>query len=152
MPPAQRAIPRARVHRLLAGGDRGSSSTELALATPLLVAILLFVVLCGRLVTTHMDLDAAASSAARSASIARSDSAARAEAERTARETLAARGMTCRQVDVTVTGRLSPGGAVTVRVTCSVPLSDLALLKVPGTRTVESSSTSPIDRWRAGAP
>jgi Flp pilus assembly protein TadG len=140
------------LRHLHAGGDRGSSSTELTLATPLLVAVLLFVVLCGRLVTTQMDLDAAASSAARSASIARSDSAARSEADRTARETLAARGTTCQQVDVTVTGSLNPGGAVTVHVSCSVPLSDLVLLGVPGNRRVDSTSTSPIDRWRAGAP
>jgi Flp pilus assembly protein TadG len=122
------------------------------LLTPLLVAVLLLVVLCGRLVTAKMDLQAAASAAARSASIARSDAAARAEADRTARETLAARGVTCQQVTVTVaTGGLRPGGAVTVTVACTVPLADLALLAVPGSRTVQATATSPVDVWRGVA-
>jgi Flp pilus assembly protein TadG len=142
----------ARLRRLTASGDAGSSTAEAALVAPLLVAVLLFVVLCGRLVSAQMDLDAAASAAARAASLTRSDSAARAEADRTARETLAARGVTCQQVAVSVsTGGLQPGGAVTVTVSCTVPLADLALLSVPGSRTVQASATSPIDVWRGTA-
>jgi len=138
-----------RLRRLCAAGDAGSSTAEAALLTPLLVAVLLLVVLCGRLVTAKMDLQAAASAAARSASIARSDAAARAEADRTARETLAGRGVTCQQASVTVTtGGLRPGGAVTVTVACTVPLADLALLAVPGSRTVQATATSPVDVWR----
>jgi Flp pilus assembly protein TadG len=120
----------------------------MALATPMLVAILLFVVLCGRLVSAQMDLDAAASSAARAASLARTQPAARADADRTARTTLSARRVTCQQVDVSVTGDLHSGGAVTVRVSCTVSTSDLVLLGVPGSRVLESTATSPIDRWR----
>jgi Flp pilus assembly protein TadG len=139
-----------RLRRLAAGGDTGSSTAEAVLLTPLFVAVLLLVVLCGRLVTAKMDLQAAASAAARSASIARSDTAARAEADRTARDTLAARGITCQQISVTVaTGGLRPGGAVTVTVACTVPLADLALLAVPGSRTVQATATSPVDVWRA---
>ncbi|WP_212820376.1 TadE/TadG family type IV pilus assembly protein [Polymorphospora rubra] len=140
-----------RLRHVPACCDRGSSTAEAAVVTPLLVAILLFVVLCGRLVSAQMDLDAAASAAARSASLARTDTAARAEADRTARETLAARAVTCQQVTVTVaTGGLRPGGAVTVTVACTVPLSDLALLSVPGSRTVQATATSPVDVWRGG--
>jgi Flp pilus assembly protein TadG len=138
-----------RIRQVTATGDAGASSAELVLATPLLVVILLFVVLCGRLVSAQMDLNAAASSGARSGSIARGEAAARAEAERTARQILAARGATCQQATVTVvTGGLHPGGAVTVTVSCSVPLSDLLLLGVPGSRTVSASATSPVDQWR----
>jgi len=138
-----------RVRRLTAVPDAGSSTAEAAVVTPLLVAVLLFVVLCGRLVSAQIDLDAAASAAARSASIARTDAAAHAAADRTARDTLAARGVTCQQVTVAVsTGGLRPGGAVTVTVSCVVPLADLALLAVPGSRTVQATSTSPVDVWR----
>ncbi|WP_326549957.1 TadE/TadG family type IV pilus assembly protein [Micromonospora sp. NBC_01813] len=143
------AATRARLGQHAMGGDRGTSTTEAALVTPLLVAVMLFVVLCGRLVSAQMDLDAAASAAARSASLARTDAAAHAAADHTARETLAARAVTCQQVSVTVaTGGLQPGGAVTVTLACAVPLSDLALLSVPGTRTVTATATSPIDAWR----
>src|SRR5512142_522640 len=77
--------------RVSASGDRGSSTVEVTLLTPLLVMVLLFVVLCGRLVAVQIDLDAAASSGARSASLARTQTAARTEADRTARATLTAR-------------------------------------------------------------
>ncbi|WP_433615341.1 TadE/TadG family type IV pilus assembly protein [Dactylosporangium sp. CA-139114] len=141
-----------RVRRLTAAPDAGSSTAEVALVTPLLVAVLLFVVLCGRLVSAQMDLDAAASAAARAGSIARTESTARADAERTARDTLAARGVTCQQATVSVsTSKLRPGGAVTVTVSCTVPLSDLVLLGVPGSRTVQATATSPVDTWRGQA-
>ena len=141
-----------RWRQVAAGGDAGSSTAEMALVTPLLVMILLFVVLCGRLVAAQMDLDAAASSGARAGSIARTEAAAKAEAERTARDTLAARGVTCQQATVTVsTSGLRPGGAVTVTVSCVVPLADLLLLGVPGSRTVSATATSPVDQWRGMA-
>lgn len=150
---ALRAELARRVRLLTARPDKGSSTAEAALVTPLLVMVLLFVVLCGRLVSAQMDLDAAASAAARAASIARSDGAARAEADRTARETLAARGVTCQNASVTVnTGGLRPGGAVTVTVSCVVPLADLVLLGVPGSRTVQATATSPVDTWRGKSP
>jgi Flp pilus assembly protein TadG len=153
MSPARvRAALNDRLRRLAAADDAGSSTAQAVLVTPLLVAVLMFVVLCGRLVSAQIDLQAAASAAARSASIARSEPAARAEADRTARDTLAARGVTCQQVTVTVsTGGLRPGGAVTVTVACTVPLADLALLAVPGSRTVQASATSPVDVWRGTA-
>lgn len=132
--------------------DAGSSTTEVALLTPLLVGILLFVVLCGRLVAVQLDVDAAASGAARTGSIARTEPAARAQAERTARDTLSGRGLACSDATVSVaTGGLRPGGAFTVTVSCRVPLADLVLLGVPGSRVVSATATSPIDQWRGVA-
>ncbi len=141
----------ARWRRLTEVPDAGASTAEMALLTPLLVMFLLFVVLCGRLAAAQIDVDAAASSGARSGSIARSQGAAVAGAKRTALESLAARGVTCQSTDVQVnTGGLRPGGAVTVTVSCRVRLSDLVMLGVPGSRVVESSATSPIDEWIGG--
>jgi Flp pilus assembly protein TadG len=116
------------------------------------VGLLLFAVLCGRLVSAQLDLNAAARSAARAASLARTVPAAQADAQQAALDTLAAHGVTCAQPTITVeTGGLQPGGAVTVTVSCVVPLADLALIGVPGSRTVSATSTSPVDRWRAKA-
>ncbi|WP_285691333.1 TadE/TadG family type IV pilus assembly protein [Actinoplanes sp. NBRC 103695] len=138
---------------LAATPDAGASTAEMALLTPLLIMLLLLVVLCGRLASAQIDTDAAASSGARSGSLARSQAAAVAGAERTARASLAAQGVTCQSTEVSVsTGGLRPGGAVTVTVSCRVRLSDLVLLKVPGSRVVQSSATSPIDQWIGGAP
>jgi len=131
-------------------GDRGSAPVELAVVVPLLVMLLLFVVLCGRLVSAQLDLDAAAHGAARAASIARTPAAADTAARSTALDTLAARGVTCRQPQVMVdTGGLQPGGVVTVTVACTVPLADLTLLGVPGSRVASATATSPVDRWRS---
>lgn len=143
----------ARLRRLTATPDAGASTAEMALLTPLLIMFLLLVVLCGRLASAQIDVDAAASSGARSGSIARSHGAAVAGAERTARDTLAARGVTCQETSVSVhTGGLRPGGSVSVTVSCRVRLADLVLLGVPGSRVVESTATSPVDQWRGVAP
>src|SRR2546423_11805789 len=82
--------------------DAGASTVEVPILTPLLVGLLLFVVFCGRLVSAQLDLDAAAHGAARAASISRTVSGATADARRTALDTLAARGVTCRQPTITV--------------------------------------------------
>ena len=143
----------ARWRVVAATPDAGASTAEVALLTPLLLMLLLLVVLCGRLAAAQIDVDAAASSGARSGSLARSQAAAVAGAERTARASLASRGVTCESTDVHVsTGGLRPGGAVTVTVSCRVRMSDLVLLKVPGSRVVQSSATSPIDQWIGSAP
>ncbi|MBB2943255.1 Flp pilus assembly protein TadG [Actinoplanes lutulentus] len=136
----------ARIRKVAATPDAGASTAEMALLTPLLVAILLFVVMCGRLVSAQIDVEAAASSGARTASLLGHGGGV-AEAERNALATLAAHTGTCRSASVTVSGNPQPGGSVTVRVSCRVALSDLLLLGVPGSRTVEASATSPVDRW-----
>lgn len=135
--------------RLRAQPDRGSSTLELALLTPLLLSLVMLVVLCGRLVSAQLDIDAAAHAAARAASLDRTVTQATLDARRDATATLADRHTTCRQPSITVaTGGLQPGGTVTVTLACSVPLVDLALLAVPGSRRVTATGTSPIDLWR----
>ncbi len=140
-----------RWRRLAGCADAGSATVETTILAPLLVMLLLLVVLCGRLVSAQLDLDAAAHSAARAGSIARTPTAATAQAQRTALDTLTTRGLTCGQPRVTVgTGGLQPGGAVTVTISCTVPLSDLTLIAVPGSHTITATSTSPVDLWRGG--
>lgn len=144
---------RRRWARLRRSGDKGSATVEFVILAPLLVALVLFVALCGRLVTAQLDLDAAAHGAARAASIDRTVPAATADARQSALDTLTARGVTCGDPTVIVnTDNLRPGGVVTVTVTCAVPLGDLTLLGVGGSRTVTATSSSPIDVWRGGAP
>lgn len=131
--------------------DDGSSTVELVLLAPLLVGLLLFVVLCGRLVSVQLDVDAAAHDAARAASIARTVPAATSAARQAAMATLAGRNRVCASPTITVdTGGLRPGGVVTVTVVCQVPLADLALVNVGGSRAVSSTASSPLDVYRAG--
>lgn len=129
--------------------ERGSASLELALMAPVLVVLMLFVVLVGRLGQARADVDRAARDAARAASTARTSEAAHERAAAVARTTLAEGGVSCRSMTIGLdTGAFAPGGAVHATVGCTVDLSDLSLLGVPGSRTVTSSFTQTVDAYR----
>lgn len=146
--------PRAALRRRLTNqpGDRGAVTVELILSLPIWVALLLFVLLCGRLVTAQLDVDAAAHNGARAASLARTSSSAQRDAREAITQTLSDRNIVCQNLSVSVDdGGLTPGVPVQVQVTCHTKLSDLGLLGVPGSRAVSSTSTAPVDLWR-GTP
>jgi hypothetical protein len=96
-----------------------------------------------------MDLHTTAAAAARAASLQRDPAAAQAAAETTAAH--ADTGCTSLIVRVDTSG-FRPGGTVTATVTCTVDLSDLAGLAVPGTTTLTATATSPVDLWRGTTP
>jgi len=139
--------------RALRRDERGSAAAELTLLTPLLILLLLFVVFCGRLADTKLRINDVAHQAARAATLARTPSQATANAQATASAALASAGITCQSLSVsTDTQGLKPGSTVTVTVSCSVGLGDLTSLGVPGSRTFESSFSSPVDVWRGTSP
>ncbi|MGK3206880.1 TadE/TadG family type IV pilus assembly protein [Amycolatopsis sp. MEPSY49] len=129
--------------------DRGSAAAELTLLTPVLILLLLFVVFCGRLADTKLRVNDVAHQAARAATLARSPSQAAANAQATASAALRSAGIACQSLSVSAeTQGLKPAVTVTVTVTCSVGLGDLTSLGVPGSRTFESTFSSPVDVWR----
>lgn len=129
--------------------ERGSAAVELTLLAPLLILLLLLVVLCGRLAETKLRINDVAHQAARAATLARTSSQAVANAEATANAALASAGISCQSLSVsTDVNGFKPGSTVIVTVSCSVGLSDLTALGVPGTRTFRSSFSSPVDVWR----
>jgi Flp pilus assembly protein TadG len=132
--------------------ERGSATTELTLLTPLLILLLLFVVLCGRVANTKLRINDAAHQAARSATIARTPAEASTAAETSAHAALSSAGITCQSLTVlTDIQDLLPGSTVTVTISCTIGLGDLTMLGIPGSRTFQSSFTSPVDVWRGGA-
>lgn len=134
------------------GDDRGSAAVELTLLTPLLLVLLLFVVALGRFGQARADIDGAARDAARAASLRRSAPAATAAAQETAQQALSERRITCAELNVDVdTAAFAPGGSVRVEVTCNVLLSDLSLLRLPGSKQMRGHYTAVIDTFR-GAP
>lgn len=134
---------------LRAEPERGAIATELVLLTPVFILLLLFVALAGRIVTARSDVVGASRDAARAASIARSPAAAERDGEDAARTTLAANSISCESLTIDVdTSGFAPGGTVAVSVDCGIPLSDLTLLRIPGTRTVSSRSVEVVDRYR----
>ncbi|MGW2027764.1 TadE/TadG family type IV pilus assembly protein [Streptomyces decoyicus] len=141
-----------RLRVAAADRDRGSESVQAAIVTPLLVMLLCLVIAGGRLVLAGSKVDAAAQDAAREASIARSADQAHSDALAAARSALADQGVACQDTSVVVdTSGLATaaGQAASVRATirCTVSLTDL-LLPAPGSRTLESSSTSVVDTYR----
>lgn len=143
---ARPARPRARRPE---SRERGSAAAELVLVTPFLFLLLLFAVAAGRLVNARLDVDSAAQQAARAASLARTPQAASAQATQVAQAALAGQSVSCDPAVITPdTGDFVPGGEVTVTVTCTVHLSDLSLLHVPGSETITATFTAPIDTYR----
>ena len=133
--------------------DRGSATLELVLLTPALVMLLLLVVAGGRIVEARGQVDGTAREAARAASIARTSSEATTAATQIAQARLASAGLTCQSLTVdTNTARFQPGGSVTTTITCTVDLSDLVALTIPGSRTLTASATEPIDVYRRTGP
>lgn len=129
--------------------EHGSAVVELAVVTPAILLLLMLVVAAGRLVLARQDVYGAAADAARAASVRGHPGNAEADARATVRRSLADRGVTCRNLGVGVdAGALAPGGTVSVAVTCTVALSDLGLLGLPGSRAVSARAYEVVDRYR----
>jgi Flp pilus assembly protein TadG len=144
------ARPARRHRRHPQSRERGSAAAELVLVTPFL--LLLFAVTAGRLVEGKLDVDSAAQQAARAASEARTPAAAGTQAQQVAQAALAGQSVTCDPAVITPdTGDFVPGGEVTVQVSCTVQLSGLGLLGIPGSETITASASSPIDVYRGDA-
>jgi Flp pilus assembly protein TadG len=139
----------ARIRRLGRVGQAGGATVELVLCTPLLLGLLLFAVLAGRVAEARGEVDAAARDAARAASITRDAGSATLAARAAAAAALGQRGVTCRTLDLTVdTQAFHAGGMVAVTLACTVDLEDLSLLRVPGSRTVTARFVEALDTFR----
>jgi Flp pilus assembly protein TadG len=133
--------------------ERGSVTTELVIVTPLLLLLLLFVVALGRTAGSRIDINGAASEAARAASIARTPLAAQDDARQTASAALADQHVTCASLDVTTDiTQFRPGGTVTVAIRCDVKLGDLTGLRFPATKALTATASAPIDWYRGAIP
>lgn len=141
--------PARKLHR-----DRGgSSSVEVLLLVPAILLFVLVVVAAGRIATTTTSIEGAARAAARAASLETAPARAQLVAASMAESSLASGGVSCpNPIVVTDTSQFSrPVGvpaAVTVTVTCQVPLSDLGVPGVGATRTISKTVTQPLDTYR----
>lgn len=142
------------VHRKAPGGaERGSAVLELVVLAPVLLLFVFLVVFAGRWALAQQAVQAAAAEAARAASIARSAGEAGAAASGAAGASLANQDLRCGSTSVTVdTGAfgaiVGTPGQVSATVTCVVDMSDLAAPGIPGSRTLTSTSSSPLDTYR----
>ncbi|MEU8812452.1 TadE/TadG family type IV pilus assembly protein [Streptomyces violaceoruber] len=143
----------SRLVRRSAGEDRGSAAIEVAVIAPAIIALLGLMIAFGRVVDAEGSVDAAAHAAARAASLERDATSAQSQARAAAEDSLTGDGVTCQSSDVVVDTSgysLDVGQAATVTATisCTAPLSDIALPGLPGAKTLTATFTSPIDTYR----
>jgi Flp pilus assembly protein TadG len=132
--------------------DRGSLALELAILTPVLLALLAVMVAIFLVEQASGVVDSAARAAARSATLVRDPDEAHAQAEQAAEEAMESSGVTCSTMTVTVdtsemSAPLGETGWVEVRVECTVPLSHIAP-GLPGSVERASSFVSVVDQFR----
>lgn len=134
--------------------DAGAVPVEAALLLPVVLAFVLIVIAAGRVQSTGAVVDSAARAGARAASLA-GEASARDAAENAVRDLLGRREVHCTHDPTTGVGFgtvPSPGGGldtVTVRVSCTVPLSDLLGVNgLGGQKTMTGEFTSVVDRYR----
>ena len=137
--------------------ERGSSTVELVALAPLLAALMLFVVFCGRVAVTRNTVNRVARDAARSGSISLTREAAANAIEQTLSTNLGGRRSLClyAPLDLSAIGTDTgePGdwdsGVIEVRLTCKIPTADLGLLGIGGTKTFTAVAIEPVDVWRS---
>lgn len=133
--------------------DGGTIAVELVLLTPLLLALLVFIVGLGRLAEARGHVVGAARDAARAASQQRTPAAATAAAQQGAAADLAGAGLSCTRLTVrTDTRGFTPGGAVRVNVGCTADLRDLLGIGLPAHKTLTSTAAAPVETYREVRP
>lgn len=134
-------------------GERGGSGPlELVILLPAVLVLFGLVVAYGRTTTADIDVEHAAAVGARAAAHAQTYGGGWAKADEVASDSLAGAGLSCISgPSVGLTGSYTPGGRVTVTVSCVASLADVTQFGfLPGTRRLTASATEVIDRTRGG--
>jgi Flp pilus assembly protein TadG len=133
--------------------DSGNAALELVVLAPVILFLLGLMIAAGRTSIAQGAVDAAARDAARQASISLTPGAARAAALSSARAALSKDGLDCNPVVTVDTSQFTTVGVglpaqVTATVSCRVPLADLVVPGMPGSRLLSYTFTSPLDPFR----
>jgi Flp pilus assembly protein TadG len=130
--------------------ERGSLTVELIALTPVLFVVGLTMLVFGRVSSARQQVVEAARAGAEAAAVSSNQSGAAWGAAVDASVGITHRTHTCPHPQIaTDVSHFYPGGYVTVTVTCQVELSDIAVPGIPGSTTVQASSTAPIDPYRS---
>ena len=129
--------------------DRGSMTTELVVLAPIVIVLLLLVVGLGRYAHGNQLVEQAAAAAARAASLTGTAAQANIHAQRAASGSLADAGVSCGGMTTSVdVGSFRPGGVVTVTITCTADLSDIAISGLPGTAAFTATGRAVLEAHR----
>ena len=133
--------------------EAGFDPVGTAITVPAVLLLLALVIGFARVTSATQDVSAAAYTAARAASMARTPAAAQAAATRTATAELATKGIGCATINAIVdthgfATRIGDPASVTLNLTCAVPLSDISVPGLPGTKTITARAVSSLDTFR----
>lgn len=133
--------------------ESGFDPVGTAITVPAVFLVLALTVAFARVTSATQDVSAAVYTAARAASLARTPGTAKTAAARTATQELTTKGIGCTGLDTAVdtsgyATRVGQPATVTVTLTCRVPLSDIALPGLPGSKTITARAASPLDTFR----
>jgi Flp pilus assembly protein TadG len=129
--------------------DRGSSTAELVIVTPIIIIMLLLVVAFGRYAYGKQLVEQAASAAARAASLSTTAAQADSRAHQAASASLSDAGVSCTSMSITVDDSdFRAGGTVGATLTCTADLSGLALAGLPGSVTISATGRAPLEQFR----
>jgi Flp pilus assembly protein TadG len=138
--------------------ERGTMALELAILAPVLLALLLFLMACGRYFQTSSLLESAARDGARAATQARTLSGAQAVVDDAVRRAVLDQDNVAQSCKDTAAGRIRPsagftaGASITVEVSCTINYRDLGLLGIDKDVTVTRAFTSTLDQFRGVRP
>ncbi|WP_432487151.1 TadE/TadG family type IV pilus assembly protein [Kineococcus sp. SYSU DK018] len=124
--------------------DSGSAALEFTLVAPVLLLLVALLLAYARVAQVSATLDAGVRDAARTATQSRSADDARRRSGEVVR-TAVGPGDCADSVVVDPVERFVPGVAVTVSARCTYSLADLGLPGFPGSVTVRSTFSSPLD-------
>lgn len=131
-------------------GDGGSLTVELVVLTPVIVVFALATLAFGRFTQAHQQVVAAAQAGAQAAAVGSNAASAQQDAQAAASTGILGSAHTCANPQISVNvSHFTPGGYVVVQVTCHVQLSDLLVPGLPGSTTLQASSTAPLDPYRS---
>lgn len=138
-------------HRSIRSERGDAGPLELVILIPALLFLFGLVVAFGRTTVADTDVEHAARVGARAAASAQTSGGGSALANEVVLDSLRHAGMACvAGPSVAVTGSWTPGGQVTVTVSCTASLADVTRLGLPGSRTLRATATEVIDRTRGG--
>lgn len=130
--------------------DDGSAAVEMVLVTPVLVLLMMFALVAGRVALARNRVTEAARDAAREASTWPTPAAATREGTERGLDSLNAGRVSCRQPLVVIdVSQLRPGGEVVADVTCTVALDDVLGLRIVGAKTFRARAVAVVDTFRS---
>jgi Flp pilus assembly protein TadG len=131
-------------------GEQGQAIAELVIVAPVLLLVVVLMVGIGRIDSAQGDVQAAARAGVQAAVVQADPNDAQLQATSVADSTLAGAGLTCESPQVaTDVSDFTPGGWVSVNVTCVTSLADVTVPGLPGSKTLTATSRAHIDPFRA---